>query len=260
MWTDSAISIFRHDGFVVVRNLFSSPEAVRMRHDLKHLQEAMSAGGASLARVKGSRFFSGRVGGPLGEIWRDARLLSFAHKIFGPDVALYMNRMMIKDAEYGASVTPHQDFPYFHGSPRKINVFVFLGPCNERNGGLAFAPGTHLFGPIGKRGNLDLEAFGVTRYVTPALEAGDVLFADFLVWHWSWDAIEPIERPMLQIVYQPADDGSYFDETVETPTLASGKWQTERFVPFSTCVTDRNTTPVKNASINPGPFAVRFEA
>jgi hypothetical protein len=42
----------------------------------------------------------------------------------------------------------------------------------------------------------------------------------------------PGDRTLIQIAYQSADDGSYFPKYVPEPTLVTGKWRTDRFLPY----------------------------
>lgn len=68
--------------------------------------------------------------------------------------------------------------------------------------------------------------------LAPALDPGDVVFMDFLTWHYSEQAAIAEDRPMLQITYQPSSDRSYGgpDIGVPEPTLVSGQWRTRHFV------------------------------
>ncbi len=75
------------------------------------------------------------------------------------------------------------------------------------------------------------ERFPPLEDLAPDLKVGDVVLMDFLTWHYSEDAVHPNDRPLLQITYQPASDGSYGSGKVgvSRPTLVSGKWMTEHF-------------------------------
>lgn len=152
-----------------------------------------------------------------------------AHHLLGtPNVALYSSRLLLKDAHWSGAVQLHQDMPYFHGGARKISAFVPLQPMRASDGGLRFIKGSHKYGML-ERGVIELDKFASPQTplqdLAPDVEPGDVIFMDFLTWHYSGPGSS--ERPLMQITFQPATDGSYCG--LPGPTLLCGEWQTECF-------------------------------
>lgn len=218
------------DGFLVVRNVFSSELMMTYQEAWADLKAKMESGKVSLQR--NARFVVGLLPDPLGSIYRHRHLVEIAKQLLGDDTALYYNRLLVKDEVWSGAVEVHQDMPFFHGNTNKLSVFVPLTPFNESTGGLKILAGSHRWGNLGIRGALRIDEFPSMPVVCPALEPGDVLLMTFLTWHYSEAPKVPCERPLLQIVYQPADDGSYFKDGLPGPTLVSGEWLTTHFIRF----------------------------
>jgi len=125
---------YRADGVVVLKQAFD-PFDVMMWQKSVGAAVQPSAGRPNNGRR--DRFVYGVLPSPLYEIHRDPRLVAIARQVLGPDVALYMNRILVKDAQWNGPVAAHQDMPYFHGSTRKLSVFVPLSPFNRQTGGSA---------------------------------------------------------------------------------------------------------------------------
>jgi len=136
-----------------------------------------------------------------------ARLHQAAQTVLGDQVCWTSIRVLMKDRTFRSSIEVHQDWPYFGGDTRKLNVFIPLTRCRRENGMLVFYEGSHSVGPV-ERGAIDIDRYPEFTPVCPTLEVGDVLFADFLTWHSSVEAIEDEDRIMLQVVLQPASDRS----------------------------------------------------
>ncbi|HYM03088.1 MAG TPA: phytanoyl-CoA dioxygenase family protein, partial [Stellaceae bacterium] len=170
---------------------------------------------------------------PFGSLFRNDSLVRAAQSLLRtPNLALYLNRILLKDSDWSGAVSPHQDMPYFSGGTEKLAVFLPLSRTLARggNGGLIFLKGSHRYGNL-QRGTIRRELFPPMEELAPDLEVGDAILMNFLTWHFSEAAAVPAERPMLQIVYQPASDGSYGTAKlgVPEPTLVSGTWQTRYF-------------------------------
>jgi hypothetical protein len=223
---------YKEDGFTVVRHFFPPPVVDDLKIGWHNLKQAVVDG----AIVRNARFIFGILPEPLASLYRQPSLVHAAQTLLGTqDVALYMNRLLLKDATWNGAVAIHQDMPYFSGGVAKVSVFVPLTPTQARdgNGGLIFVKGSHKYGNL-RRGTIRRESFAPMEDSAPDLEIGDTVLMDFLTWHYSELAPLPDDRPMMQIVYQPASDGSYASAElgVAQPTLVSGKWLTSHFAAF----------------------------
>jgi hypothetical protein len=142
----------------------------------------------------------------LAEIHRSPAILDAMEQVY-PDLALYQQRFVIKDAQSRSPVFLHQDFGYDHGWPEKTAVFVPLSAANAENGGLTLYPGTHAMGYLGDTGEIVDNFMGPDwPRICPSLEPGDLLLMHECTWHGSGPHVRGVDRILMQVTYQPADD------------------------------------------------------
>lgn len=161
---------------------------------------------------------------PLADMHRHPALLDIVEQAFGPDLALYNQRFVVKDAHSRGPVFLHQDYPYHVGWPNKASAFVPLSPMNPDNGGMVFYPGTHQYGYLGDAGEIDPAVLAPDwPSIAPSLEPGDVVLMHSLTWHRSGPHVGGPDRVLADIIYQPADDPS-------GTALLRGQWRTPIFL------------------------------
>ncbi|HLJ12843.1 MAG TPA: phytanoyl-CoA dioxygenase family protein [Planctomycetaceae bacterium] len=142
-------------------------------------------------------------------ICRNKTLLDIAEQIFGPNIALYNFRLVVKDQYSRGPVFRHQDIPYHTGHMNRASFFVPLSKANRQNGGMTYFPGTHKFGYLGDAGELlDDILPGEWPSLTPDLVPGDLAIMDSALWHESGSFIEGEDRVLVDIHLQPASDPS----------------------------------------------------
>jgi hypothetical protein len=157
---------------------------------------------------------------PLSEIYRCGYLLDVLETIY-PDLALYTQRIVVKDGKSRGPVFLHHDAGYDIGWPEKTSAFVPLSRMTSENGGLVFYPGTHVLGCLGDAGELNRSLIDPDwPMVLPALDPGDVVLMHECTWHGSGPHVDGPDRVLVQITYQPSSDPS----SVE---LLRGTWQTD---------------------------------
>jgi hypothetical protein len=219
---------YEDNGVAVLPRFFDELRSKRLSAAWQSLKRDFAA--ASLDRS--SRFLFGTLPGEIGQLYADPSLVALVQSLLGGDIALYMNRILLKDEHWSGAVAIHQDMPYFNGTQEKISIFVPLQPTQAEsgNGGLKFVVGSHKFGNL-ERGTIDRSKFPPMLDAAPSLEVGDVVIMNFLTWHYSEDAAIQGERPLMQIVYQSSRDGSYGGAKlgVPEPTLVCGTWRTQYF-------------------------------
>jgi hypothetical protein len=227
---------YAEDGVLVLPAFFNSADTAGLKQAWRDVKAGMAAEGLE----RNARFVIGVLPGVLGRLYRHPQLVELATSILGRDVALYMNRILVKDEHWGGPVAIHQDMPYFHGGQQKLSIFVPLSPtqADGGNGGLKFVAGSHKYGSL-ERGTVDRSCFRFMPDIAPSLETGDIVMMDFLTWHYSETPVVQDERPLMQIVYQPSSDGSFGGTKigVPEPTLVHGDWQTSHFTEWSRGVT-----------------------
>ncbi len=151
-------------------------------------------------------------------------LLDVIEQAFGPDIALFAHRFVIKDRNSRAAVFLHHDTCYHVGWPNKASAFVPLTAVTPENGALVFYPGTHQFGMLGDAGELNPDVIGDDwPTITPSLDPGDMILMNSSTWHRSLPHVGGPDRIMADIIYQPADDPS-------GSALLRGQWRTEIFL------------------------------
>ncbi|MEX0270516.1 phytanoyl-CoA dioxygenase family protein [Leptolyngbyaceae cyanobacterium UHCC 1019] len=240
MFEESDIRQFQEDGFLIVHNFFSIHQTDLLHQYWKEVSSTIKFGDGSLQRL--DRFLFGVLSGNLGRLYSNERLVSAAQSLLADnDIALYGNRMLLKDERWNGGVETHQDITSFHGGLRKLSAFVPLQSHTLETGGLKIIKGSHWYGNLGIQGTIFPEEFPEMEVVVPSLEVGDVLFMDFLTWHYSEAALVESDRPLMQIIYQSANDGSYYQ--LAEPTLVAGNWRTNYFIPHGYGIARNNLSP-----------------
>jgi hypothetical protein len=160
----------------------------------------------------------------LAEMYRNPAILNVVEQAFGPDIALFNQRFVIKDQHSRGPVFLHQDSPYHLGWPTKASAFVALSQVTPENGGLVFYPGTHQFGYLGDAGEINADIIGSDwPTISPSLDPGDLALMSSLTWHQSGPHVGGPDRILADIIYQPANDPS-------GNVLLRGEWRTEVFL------------------------------
>jgi hypothetical protein len=219
---------YAESGVEVVRSLLNRADVVALQRAWQQLKRDMADGNVQ----RSARFVTGTLPSAIADLYRHPSLVALATSVLGPDVCLYMNRILLNDTHWSGAVAIHQDMPYFTGGQDKLSIFVPLCPtaADGGNGGLRFVVGSHRYGAR-SRGTVDRSQFAPMEDIGPSLEVGDIVAMNLMTWHYSEDATRPDERPLMQIVYQPATDGSYGGPRlgVVEPTLVAGRWKTRHF-------------------------------
>lgn len=231
-----ALREYDENGFLVLRSFFDQSGAAALQAAWQDLKRDMTAQGLE----RNARFVIGVLPGLIGDLYRHPRMVDLATSVLGADVALYMNRILLKDEHWSGAVAIHQDMPYFNGGQQKLAVFVPLCPTvgEGGNGGLKFVVGSHRYGGL-ERGTINRSEFEPMPDAAPVLDVGDIVLMNFMTWHYSDDAAVADERPLMQIVYQPSHDGSFGGPKigVPVPTLVAGEWKTSYFSEWNRGVT-----------------------
>ena len=189
----------RNQGVLVLRQFLPPSVVCNFEQALESTRSCLLSGLLS----RDARFVAGVLPYPLESIYLQPELWEAAQDIFNRQrVCLYFSRLLLKDSAWSGKVELHQDLPYFSGCQTKVSVFVPLAPMRADDGGLCFVKGSHKHGKQ-ERGTICEEAFPPMEHLRPDVKPGDVIFMDFLTWHYSGPCSS--ERPLMQITYEPAD-------------------------------------------------------
>lgn len=225
---DQVQANYERDGFAIIRGVFSVDEMAELQAQWDDLKEPLSAGETIDGMYRFNFYIYGKIGGPIGTAHKDPRVVQIVQELVGPNVALYMNRMNVKDSYFTDPIHLHQDFPYFNGSTDKINTFLALQHINLNNGAMVYVSGSHKIGVL-DRETIDISKHPELNVVIPSLSPGDFVIADIRTWHSSVPNTVGTDRVLLQMIFQPASDGSYFLRSIPEPTLVAGSWKTKNF-------------------------------
>ena len=194
----------RDDGLQIIRGFFSGAARDAIARRGREVIEGVATGQIR----RSGQFALGFDQTWFEEVFLDPALLDLVAEALGPNLCIGTWRVLMKDHHFDGPINVHQDWPYFGGDTKKLNVFIPMTPMSAENGGLVFYEKSHYYGPL-ERGDIDVARFaGDLPQTCPDLEVGDVLLADFLTWHYSAPAQAPKERILFQLMYQPADDPS----------------------------------------------------
>lgn len=169
---------------------------------------------------------SGPFPDPLASMPQTPALLDIVEQVFGPDIALYNHRFVVKDKAAKGVVFPHQDTGYHVGFMQKASLFVALTEMHTGNGGMVFMRGSHKWGYLGDAGEISNEAIlarahaGMITDGACHLMPGDCVLMHSACWHASLEHRNGPNRVLADIIYQPASDPSGIK-------LLRGKWQCE---------------------------------
>ncbi len=202
---------FERDGFQVFRSAVPSGVAA----------EWLRAYNAIPARSKpdwNPVNISGPFPEPLSNIPRYPTLLDIAGGVFGPDLALYNFRFVVKDRHSRGAIFTHQDTGYHVGFQRKASLFLALSPVTRENGAMTLYTGTHEYGYLGDAGEINAHLTDEHPNVTPELEPGDAILMNSALWHSSREHTSGPDRVLTDIIYQPANDPSGIE-------LLRGEWR-----------------------------------
>jgi len=201
------LPVYRKLGVAIVRGALPVELVTSWMDAWRRYRESVLAGGR-LVDPFNPVVLQEPVDEALAAIHRHPRLLDVIEQVY-PDVSLYVQRFVIKDAASRAPVFLHQDYCYDLGMPEKTSIFLPLGPMSPANGGLRFYPGTHRLGYLGDAGELDESVLEPGwPVVAPTLQPGDLALMHECTWHASAPHQSGPDRVVLQMTFQPADDPS----------------------------------------------------
>lgn len=219
---DSAVfspEVYAAAGVFVLRNAIRSETIAAWQNDWRTFYETTLAAGRKVDPFNAVVVHE-EVPESLANVHRDPDILDVMERVY-PDLALYMQRLVVKDRSSRTPVFLHHDFGYDLGWPEKTAVFVPLTEANAENGGVTFYPGTHALGYMGDVGEIDPSILDPEwPALCPSLHPGDLALMHECTWHSSPAAVNDVDRVLVQITYQPASDPS-------SVALLRGSWRTD---------------------------------
>jgi len=157
---------------------------------------------------------------------RYPQLLDMLEQLIGPDIVLWITRVLCKPASKGREVPWHQDGEYWPMRPlATCSAWIALDPVSTSNGCMRFIPGSHrqqeLYRHhVSNRDNLvlnlelDQDQFDEAKAVNVELEPGQMSLHDVRLIHGSLANTSGQRRAALIMRYMPAT--SHYDRALVT--------------------------------------------
>lgn len=223
--TAEEIQHFRERGYVIPR--FRLPQAL-----LGELRTGLDGLLASYRDVKQEDLANPHMlppteGPEINPFMRAARqpeVLDMLEPLLGPDLVLWITRVLCKPAAKGREVPWHQDGEYWPMRPlATCSVWIALDPVSTANGCMRFIPGSHQRKEpyrhhVTKRDNLvlnlelDQDQFDESQAVNVELEPGQMSLHDVRLIHGSLANTSGQRRAALIMRYMPAT--SHYDRSL----------------------------------------------
>src|SRR6478609_2403396 len=161
---------------------------------------------------------------PFMEAARHPPLLDMLEQLIGPDLILWITRILCKPAVNGREVPWHQDGEYWLMRPlATCSAWIAIDPVSTANGCMRFIPGSHLRQELyrhhqANRDNLvlnmelDQDQFDESDAVNVELEPGQISLHDVRLIHGSLANTSGQRRAALIMRYMPAT--SHYDRSL----------------------------------------------
>lgn len=226
------LETFDRDGCLILRGVFAPDEIAALLADEQRIAAELPADDERLIREPDndlalrSLFAFHTLGGSLGRLASDARLVARAEQILASPVVMHQSRINRKAAFDGREFWWHSDFETWHvedGMPamRALSACVLLTDSLANNGALMLLPGSHrhFIGCVGStpdehyRRSLRRQEYGVpdrasisriaetSGYVIAEGRPGDVMLFDCNTLHGSPGNLSHLPRTGAFLVY-----------------------------------------------------------
>jgi ectoine hydroxylase-related dioxygenase (phytanoyl-CoA dioxygenase family) len=225
MLTETELAHYREQGYVFPKS--------RLPQDLlERLRAAVDAVLAKYTDVKPEDLANphmmppteGAEMNPFMAAARHPGVLDAVEQVLGPDIVLWITRILCKPAVVGREVPWHQDGEYWPMRPlATCSVWIAIDTATPVNGCMRFIAGSHKSQQlyrhhVSKRENLvlnlelDADQFDESKAVNVELEAGQMSLHDVRLIHGSLANTSDHRRAALIMRYMPAT--SHYDRTL----------------------------------------------
>jgi len=223
--TAAEIAHYRSRGYVIPDYRLPAALLERLRHGLERvLTDYTDVAQEDLANPHMIPPTQGPVVNPFMETARHAPVLDMLEQLIGPDLILWITRILCKPAVKGREVPWHQDGEYWLMRPlATCSAWIAIDPVTTENGCMRFIPGSHRRDQLYRhhqttRDNmvlnleLDQDQFDERDAVNVELEPGQISFHDVRLIHGSLANTSGQRRAALILRYMPGT--SYYDRSL----------------------------------------------
>jgi len=225
--SESEIDHYREQGYVIPKFRLPDELLTRLRAALDRLLATYTD--VAQEDIANPHMLSPTQGPEMNPFMTAARhpqLLDMLEQLIGPDIVLWITRVLCKPASKGREVPWHQDGEYWPMRPlATCSVWIALDPVSTSNGCMRFIPGSHrqqeLYRHhVSNRDNLvlnlelDQDQFDEAKAVNVELEPGQMSLHDVRLIHGSLSNTSGQRRAALIMRYMPAT--SHYDRALVT--------------------------------------------
>ena len=190
--TEEQLSDYDHDGYIVVRNLFSKDEidslghAARSDNEMDKSSTQRDDGEGNAVRLA---LWNHPGDGIYGMFARCRKMVDRVEEILKDEAYHYHSKMILKDAKVGGAWAWHQDYGYWYQngvlSPNLCSVMIAVDQSTIENGCMQVIKGSHKLGRInhilsGDQAGADMERVEEAKkrldLVHVTMDPGDALF------------------------------------------------------------------------------------
>jgi ectoine hydroxylase-related dioxygenase (phytanoyl-CoA dioxygenase family) len=225
MLTEAELKHYHERGYVIPSYRLPDPLVQRLRQGVDGLLASYTdVAQEDLANPHMLPPTAGPEVNPFMAAARHPPILDMIEQVLGPDIVLWITRILCKPAVKGREVPWHQDGEYWPMRPlATCSVWVAIDPVSTSNGCMRFIPGSHkkqeLYRHhVTERENLvlnlelDQDQFDESQAVNVELQPGQLSLHDVRLIHGSLANNSGQRRAALIMRYMPAT--SYYDRSL----------------------------------------------
>ena len=225
--TKAELEHYREHGYVIPRYRLPEPLLQRLRDATEQLLAAYTdVAQEDIANPHMLPPTEGPDMNPFMQAARHPEILDMLEQVLGPDLVLWITRMLCKPPAKGHEVPWHQDGEYWPMRPlATCSVWIAIDPVSTHNGCMRFIPGSHKSQQLYRhhvtdRDNLvlnlelDRDQFYESQAVNVELEPGQMSLHDVRLIHGSAANTSGLRRAALIMRYMPAT--SHYDRSLVT--------------------------------------------
>jgi ectoine hydroxylase-related dioxygenase (phytanoyl-CoA dioxygenase family) len=225
--TAAEIEHYREHGYVIPKYRLPDALLARLRQSLDRLLATYTdVAQEDIANPHMLPPTEGRDVNPFMAAAREPDVLDMLEQLIGPDIVLWITRVLCKPAAKGREVPWHQDGEYWPMRPlATCSVWIALDAVSTVNGCMRFIPGSHKQQEMYRhhvtdRDNLvlnlelDQDQFDQAKAVNVELEPGQMSLHDVRLIHGSAANTSGRRRAALIMRYMPAT--SHYDRSLVT--------------------------------------------
>ena len=183
---------FEHNGYVLIKSLFSKDEAQRVletaQNDQEMARQTLGKSDREGTQTKLALWYA-LDDSIYSLLARTQRIVGGVERLLGGPVAHYHSKLMQKEPQVGGAWEWHQDYGYWYHNgflfPQMLSVLTALTPATRENGCLQVLKGSHHLGRVdhgmtGDQRGADMErveeAAKLMENVYVEMRTGDTLF------------------------------------------------------------------------------------